>query len=565
MAIFKRRTILASTMLASIGTLGIVATMGQADPVHAQAPAVTAPANLPADDCSRLVSIKRPGMTIDIAKTQPANAPVAGVRMPDMMGTPNAGPPISGLTRFCRVAGRFHPEAGSEIHFEVWLPSDNWNGRFTGSGNGGFAGSLSYLEISRAVQAGQVGATTDTGHQGGMMDSAWAKESQARQRDYGWRAIHLTAVAAKNLAHAFYGREPHRSYFMSCSNGGRQALMEASRFPEDYDGIIAGAPAWSFPNLMTSMANTAQAQLPDGARIRLSQLDLLQSEVLRQCDANDGQTDGLVDDPRKCKVDLAPLACGASSSKECFSPAQITALGRITGGVKDQNGRTVALGYPLTGGEVGIPKYFSWETWIAGIPGRGSSHYLFAQAFLRDFLEGKLGTPETLDIATGGPKADALMGPYLKPGADLRRYFARGGKLIIYHGWSDPAIPAQFTLDYYAEAQRLSGARAKDQMRLFMVPGMQHCFGGPGANQFGQLYAAPQAALPEHNIAAALQAWVERDRTPETLIGERGVGEMGPKQTGPAKERLLCAWPKHAVLHPGADPDRAASYSCQSA
>ncbi|MCB2080252.1 MAG: tannase/feruloyl esterase family alpha/beta hydrolase, partial [Novosphingobium sp.] len=263
---------------------------------------------------------------IDLAQSIPANQNVPNARLPDMYGTPGGGPEVSGLPEICRVAGTLRPEAGSDIRFEVWLPANTWNGRFFGVGNGGFAGSLSYMEMAQAVRGGNAVATTDTGHSGGATDSEWARDNPAKVRDYGWRAVHLTTVAAKSIAAAYYGEVPRNSYFMACSNGGRQALMEASRFPADYDGIIAGAPASDFAALITSMIATQHALSKDGAGLKLSQLDFIQSSVLTQCDALDGQLDRLVDDPRRCKLDFDRLSCSNSDSSECLSEQQVSAL-----------------------------------------------------------------------------------------------------------------------------------------------------------------------------------------------------------------------------------------------
>jgi feruloyl esterase len=525
------------------------------------------------DACAKLAGVNLDHGEITIARTQPAQIPVAGVRMPGMSGTPGEGPPVAGLPSFCRVAGHLHPEPGSDINFEVWLPTQGWDGRLNGAGNGGFAGFIAYLELSRAVAAGQVGASTDTGHAASNMNSAWAKGHPERVRDYGWRAIHLTAVVAKQLIASFYGRGPDHSYFMACSNGGRQALMEASRFPQDYDGILAGAPASVITDLAMSMINTVQAQTPDGAAFRPEQAKLLSEEVLRQCDGLDGQVDGLVDDPRMCKVDVTKLACGTSASPQCFSPAQIVALRRIYAGPHNAAGKPVAFGYPASGAEVGVPMFFGWDGWIfrggKSLPyPLGHQHELLASGLLQDLAPQPIATVQTFDFDKDPARLKAALSGDLDAKPDLRAFFDRGGKLIIYHGWADGAIPPQMSIAYYERALRSSGAKAKDSMRLIMVPGMQHCFGGPGADDFGQLYAPMPSDTPDKNIGAAIQSWVETGRKPESLIGQRGLGPMAalvPQAKGPVGQRLLCAYPAKAVLNAGADPDQASSYVCRSA
>jgi len=527
---------------------------------------VAAAAKVPAETgaaerCTALSALHLRRATIDSAQVVAAGAKVPGARMPDQTGQPN-GPEVSGLPEFCRVAGRFRPEAGSDIRFEVWLPAGNWGGRIFSVGNGGFAGSISYGELAQAVRAGHASAATDTGHTGSAIDSAWARGNPARVRDYGWRAIHLTAVASKQLVRAFYGQKPDRAYFMACSNGGRQALMEASRFPGDYDGIVAGAPVSNFPRLIASMLWTQRAQSRSGARLTLPQLDRIQAEVLRQCDGVDGQVDGLIDDPRQCRFDTARLACGGTDTAQCLSSAQVGALQAIVAGPGNQVGRTTTHGYLLTGAEVGVPKFFSWETWIVGVAAMKPSHYQFPAGILGDFMNGSLGTTESFDFATGPDALQRALGKDLVPGTNLAPFFARGGKLLMYHGWSDAAIPAQYSIDYFDRALRQSGRRAPDAMRLFMIPGMQHCTGGPGVNWMGQLYPPSPQDSPETSVGAAIVRWVEEGREPRAFAGARNRnGGFGP-EPGPARQRLVCAWPGRARLSPGADPDRAASYRC---
>lgn len=535
--------------------------LGHSSAAHAQ-PAPAAP-----DACARLAGLQFDQVEIESARTQAAKAPVEGARFPGMTGLPNAGPPVAGLPAFCRVVGHIRPEPGSDIRFEVWMPSEGWDGRFNGGNNGGYAGSLDYIGLSMAVKAGQAGASTDTGHSGTGTDSAWAKDHPERVRDYGWRAIHLTTVTAKKLVASFYGRGPDHAYFIGCSNGGRQALMEASRFPDDYDGIVAGAPATVFTDVVMAETNTLQAQLPAGAAIRPQQMRLLQDEVIRQCDAVDGQVDGLVDDPRRCAFEASQLACGVSSSPQCFTKPQLAALARIHAGPHDKSGRRAAWGYPPSGAEVGVPAPgLGWEGWIAAGQKTPPMHTAFPTGMFRDIVAKPFATPATFDFDKDPARLKAALSADLDAKPDLRRFFARGGKLIIWHGWADAALPPQGTIAFYQASLRSSGPRAKDQMRLFLAPGVQHCFGGPGADVIGQIGAPQPGDAPDRGLGAALQAWVETGRTPAALVGRRGLGGMmGMPATVPEKQRLLCAYPAKAVLQPGADPDQAASYACRTA
>jgi Tannase and feruloyl esterase len=544
----------AVAVAAALQTLPDAGSSAQAQ-VAATAPGTTTAST---DTCSKLAGFKLDYGSIESAATQPALAPVPGARLPGMTGAPGQGAPVAGLPAFCRVMGRLHPESGSDIRFEVWMPSKAWDGRLNGGNNGGFGGSISYNDLALAVRAGQAGASTDTGHEGDGHESAWAKDHPERVRDYGWRAIHLTAVAAKQLVDSFYGHAPDHSYFVSCSNGGRQALMEASRFPQDYDGIVAGAPAAVWTDLAMTMINTVRAGLPPGAPIRADQVGLLQQEVVKQC----ATSDGLVAEPPVCKFDVSKLACGVSPSAECFSPGQIIALKRIYAGPRDRSGRQVAASYPPSGAEKGDPlPSFGWEGFIVNGPNSVAQDDIFARGMLQDFFTTPFATPETFDFDKDRKRLKSALAADLDAQPRLRAFFERGGKLIIWHGWADAAIPPAATVAFYRSSLQNSGPLAAQSMRLFLVPGMQHCVGGTGAFVFGQFGAPRPGQTPERNVAAAVQAWVEHNRVPDSLVGRRGIAAlMGAP--GPEKQRLLCAYPSTAVLRPGADPEAATSYSC---
>lgn len=542
-------------------------------------PATTSPSTFAAKDdaCSGLARLKLKDVTITVATSIAEGEAVPNAGLMPMFG--KAPTVAKGLPAFCRVAGHIRPEAGSDIGFEVWLPNKDrankdrankdgagkgWDGRLHGIGIGGFAGGIDYFTLGLALKGGQAGVATDTGHSGTMMESGWAKGNPQRVRDYGWRAVHLSTVTAKRLVSAFYGRGPDKSYFVGCSGGGRQGLMEAARYPKDYDGILSGAPAANFTNLAMAMINPIQAQLSAQAVIRPEQVKLLQTEVIRQCDGADGQPDGLVADPRQCRFDVAKLACGTADAAVCFSPPQIAALQRIHTGPRDSSGRQLAGGYLPSGAEAGAPSpQLGWEGYVLG-GNRKSGGQMLADGILGDLIQRPFATSASFDWDKDPARLRAVAADLDAP-ADLRRFFARGGKLILWHGWADAAIPPEATLDYHDTMLRASGARAKDSVRLFMVPGVQHCTGGTGPDSFGQNGAPKPSDAPERNMVAALQSWVEGSRAaPETLIGRRGHGGMmGLPEASPERQRLLCAAPKTAVLQPGGDPDLAANYSCK--
>jgi feruloyl esterase len=565
----KRVNLLAAISTAALVAAAVVggyAPLGRASPAAAQPAAPgPSPAATDIDACARLAGLKLEHGQVESATAQAAKAPVQGARLPGMSGNPGEGSPVAGLPAFCRVVGSLHPEPGSNIRFEVWLPADGWDGRLNGIGTGGFAGSIDYLTLGLSLKAGQVGASTDTGHAGSAFESAWAKGHPEKVRDYGWRSIHLTTVAAKTIVGNFYGRRPERAYFIGCSGGGRNGLMEASRYPEDYDGIIAGAPAAMWSDLGLAMINTAKAQSAPRAAIRTDQARLLQAEVLRQCDSLDGQADGLVADPRQCQFDASKLACGASDSPQCFTPPQIAALQTIQAGPRDTKGRQVVGGYPPSGSEAGTPApQLGWEGYILTKPGAQPQGGPLVAGLLRDVVQKPFATPTSFDFDKDTARLRKALATDLDVKPDLRRFFDRGGKLILWHGWADAAIPPDNTLKFHQRVLSSSGPRARDSTRLFMVPGVQHCMGGTGPAAFGQLNAPQPGDTPERSMAAALQAWVETGRTPQTLVARRGFGGvMGMPEAKPERQRLLCAYPAQAVLRDGADPDQAASYACQ--
>jgi len=517
--------------------------------------------------CEALAKTRFDGFEVVGATSQAANEPVEGARLMSPQGVPGAGPEIEGLPAFCRVVGKASPEPGSNIGFEVWLPAQGWDGRLHGVGVGGFAGWYDYRAMGLAISGHQAAVITDTGHGGGPHEADWAVGQPARVRDYGWRGVHESTVAAKAIIRAFYGRKPDKSYFLGCSNGGRQGLMEAARFPDDYDGIVAGAPAARFSRVFTSMVHPMQAQMAPGAGIRPEQIGLLQEEVLRQCDAPDGQKDGLIEDPRQCRFDASRLACGTSTSDQCFSQPQIAALDAIHSGPRDAAGRQVAPGYLPSGGEAGWPApMFGWEGFLAHGQAIPTMSRMLATGLLGKIVANPFATVESFDMNRDPARLQAALAADLDVSPDLSRFFARGGKLIVWHGWSDAAIPAELMLEYHRDMLASSGPAAARQSRLFMVPGVQHCFGGPGPMAFGQANGPEPGESAERSMAVALQEWVEGRRpAPESFVGRRGMsGIAGTPAMGPERQRLLCAWPKKAILTSGADPDRADSYRCLS-
>jgi feruloyl esterase len=449
----------------------------------------------------------------------------------------------------CRVVGVMTPAADSEIHFEVWMPVTGWNGKFLGVGNGGYAGSISRGGLVEAARNGFASASTDTGHKAtGGIDASWALNHPEKIIDFGHRAIHLMTVQGKAITTAYYGSAPRKSYFSSCSNGGRQALMEAQRYPEDYDGIIAGAPANDWTHLMTSAVKNSAATLRDPSfYIPAEKLPAIQAAALAACDKLDAVADGVIENPAKCRFDPAVLLCKGAETKTCLTAPQVGALKEIYGGLKDAKGKLVYPGYALSGeAETG-----GWGGWITGPAPEKSALFGFGTNFFKYMVYNDPNWDfKTFDVARDLPAAQKLAAHLNATNPDLRAFQARGGKLILYHGWCDAAIPGQAVIDYYNTVVKKMGAKAAGSfVRLFMVPGMQHCGAGAGPNNFGQ-GGAPKGD-PAANIAAALEQWVEKGTAPEMVVAAK-----------PGRTRPLCAYPKTARYKGTGSTDVAGNFEC---
>jgi feruloyl esterase len=462
------------------------------------------------------------------------------------------------LPAFCRVVAEVSPTADSAIKMEVWMPTTGWNSRYQGQGNGGFAGMIVYPALGAAIKRGYAAAGTDTGHTGG--DAAWALGHPEKVIDFGYRGIHEMTLKAKAIIDAFYGDNLQHSYFASCSDGGREALMEAQRFPEDYDGILAGAPANFWTHLLVDAMWVNQATTLDQASyIPASKLPAIGAAVLAACDAQDGVTDGILNDPRQCHFDPATLLCKGADSNSCLTAPQVTALKKIYAGPHDSAGHQIFPGY-MPGAEEGPG---GWAPWITGPAPGHSLLFFFGTQFFSDMVyEQAAWDYKTYNVDQGTKLADAKTARALNAtDPNLKPFRARGGKLIMYHGWSDAAIPAPNTIDYYDSVVATLGQRATDTfLRLFMAPGMQHCGGGPGPNSFGQDANSPPHD-PEHNIYTALEQWVEKGVAPSKIIATKYVDDSNHAQ-GVKMTRPLCTYPQVAKYKGAGDTNDAANFVC---
>jgi len=378
--------------------------------------------------------------------------------------------------------------------------------------------------------------------------------------DFGYRGLHETTVKAKAIIDAFYGNNPQRSYFASCSDGGREALMEAQRFPEDYDGILAGAPANYWTRLLLGAASVDVATLKDEASyIPAAKLPAIAGGVLAACDAQDGVKDGLVGEPRQCQFDPASLLCKDADFDSCLTAAQVAALKKIYAGPHDSAGRQLFPGYP-PGGEEGPG---GWAAWITGSEPRHSLLFFFgSQYFTNMVYEQKDWDFKNLNVDQAAKLADEKTGQALNAiNPDLGPFRKRGGKLILYHGWSDAAIPATSTIDYYRQVVATLGRRKVNTfVRFYLAPGMQHCGGGPGANFFGQ-FANASPADPGHNMYSALEQWVEKGVAPSRFIATKYVNDTDHTK-GIKMTRPLCPYPEVAKYKGTGDINDAANFVC---
>ena len=494
--------------------------------------------------CESLAELKLPNTTITLAQSVAAGA---------FAPSGSAAAPYKDLPAFCRVAGVIKPSNDSDIKFEVWLPAANWNGKFHGIGNGGFAGSISYTGLAPAVARGFATASTDTGHSGG--NAVWALNHPEKIVDYGYRAIHEMTEKAKLIIKAFYGAAPKRSYFASCSNGGRQALMEAQRYPNDYDGIIAGAPANDFTHILTGFAWNMKNTLADPASyISARKLKAIETAVLAACDARDGVKDGVLDDPTKCGFDPATLLCKGEETDECLNSKQIAALKQIYAGPRDAKGKLIIPGF-TPGGETGPG---GWAGWITGATPTAAQQFFFStQAFKNMVYNDANWDFKTFDLERDGKVAQEKLAPVLNAtDPNLKAFQARGGKLILYHGWNDAALPPVNTINYVQSVAAKLGPKQTDSfVRLFMAPGVQHCAGGPGPDTFGQAVNNNHTDA-QHDLTLALERWVEEGVAPAQVIATKRVN--GQVQ----RTRPLCAYPQIARYKGSGSTDDAANFSC---
>jgi feruloyl esterase len=461
----------------------------------------------------------------------------------------------------CKIAGVIGPE----IHFELLLP-DAWNGKFVMGGGGGFVGSVMNTSLMfGSLQAGYATVGTDTGHQGHPLDASWALNNLERLVNFGHQAVHRTAVTAKALTTAYYGEDISRSYFTGCSRGGGHGFTEAQRYPGDFDGIVAGSPAFDFPGVAAAATQISAAMFPDPSDLQEAvvgpaEQSLIESSYLAICDGQDGLEDGILNDPRRCEFDVGTLLCKREKTDSCLSEEQLAAVRVVYEGPKDSQGRSLYYGFPF-GGESAAG---GWSRWLTGglkyltdldefqggvdagdfeAPAEPNAYFGFGNGIMRYFI---YNDPEwsyvDYDYDNLAKDAARVAETLNSTDPDLSEFRERGGKLLIYNGWSDNAQTSLAFADYY-EQVLAHDETAADDVRLFLMPGVEHCFGGPGPSWV--------------NFLDEIDRWVESGEAPGQIVAYWLDETMQP--TG---SRPVCAYPAVLQYDGEGDTRDAASFSC---
>jgi feruloyl esterase len=447
---------------------------------------------------------------------------------------PGAPAGLKNLPPFCRVAATLKPTNDSDIKIEVWLPASGWNGKFEAVGNGGWAGVISYREMAEALHDGYATSSTDTGHTGAT--GSFALGHPEKLIDFGYRAVHEMTVKAKAIAEAFYGAAPRISYWNGCSTGGRQGLKEAQHFPNDYDGIVAGAAANPRTHLSTWQIWLAQGVLDPQNYIPASKYLIIHQAALEACDASDGLKDGLISDPTHCHFDPKTIQCKAGDEPTCLTAGQVEAARRMYTAPKNPRTNEPVYFNVEPGSELG------WSMLARGPEPFSAATDQFRYVVYKDPKWDWRTLNLDRDVALAD-KTDHNTINAIDP--DLKPFLSHGGKLLMYHGWADPGVPPLASVNYYKTAVDTMGGEAKmaDSIRLFMVPGMGHCGGGEGPNTF--------------HMISAMEQWREKGKAPERIIASHySAGKVD-------RTRPVCPYPQIAHYKGAGSIEDAENFVCE--
>ena len=471
-------------------------------------------------------------MTVTNGRVLSAESVPAGAFAPPNASNATAAAAFKSVPAFCRVTLQLTPSADSDIRVEVWLPKEGWTHKLQASGNGGLGGAIAYTALAASVKAGYAAVATDTGHVGGNAD--FVADHPEKLVDFGYRAIHEMTAVAKTLVAAHYDTRATRAYFSSCSTGGRQALVEAQRYPDDYDGIVAGDPSWDQMRLYAARVwlNTYVNRTP-AAVMPASKYSMIHRAVLEKCDALDGVKDGVIENPTKCAFDFAALTCGGEDRPDCLTKDQVETANAMTRPIRDpKSGAVLHPGRYYPGSELG------WGGVAGPSPSGESLEGMRKIVFTPAWDYHTIKVPDDVERAV---KADN--GLLYGGDADLSRFFNRGGKLLMYHGWADPLVSPDTSLSMFERINRTVGSAAANSLALFMVPGMGHCQGGPGTDVFDKV--------------AAIDRWVETGRKPQSIeAAHLSAGVVD-------RTRPLCAYPMTAHYTGSGSTDELKNFRCE--
>ena len=500
----------------TVGVLSaiLLASVAPAAPLHAAAM------------CADLAKLALPNTTITMAQ-----AVAAGPFTPPQAGDGGS----RALPAFCRVAATLTPSRDSDIKIEVWLPASGWNGKYQAVGNGAFNGSIAYPSMMNALARGYATSSTDTGHTGN--NGAFAAGHPEKVIDFGWRAVHEMTVASKAIVAAFYDAGPKFSYWNGCSAGGRQAMTEAQRFPADFDGIVAGAPGLDWTGRAAQAVRVLKLlEKHDAARLSQAQAQLLHRAAVQACDALDGLKDGIIADPARCRFDPGVVECRDGKAAECLTPAQVETARVIYSPVVNPKTKREIAGL-MPGSELG------WTSlgWTASARATGLDQFRYL------VFDDPAWSVQAFNVDTDIVRAEERDGGTINAlDPNLKPFIDRGGKLIQYHGWSDPQISPANSTQYFARVLDALGGGSKvaHAYRLFMAPGMGHCGGGEGPNTF--------------DMVAALEQWVERGQAPDRIVASHAANAAVDRT------RPLCPYPQVAVYKGTGSIDEAANFICRN-
>jgi feruloyl esterase len=484
--------------------------------------------------CESLASLKLPNTMITSANTVAAGA----FTPPAPPGAASTAPQFSALPAFCRVAATLTPSRDSDIKVEVWLPVSGWNGKFQAVGNGGFAGVISYPALAAAVKAGYASASTDTGHQGNT--ASFALGHPEKVIDFAYRAVHEMTVQAKSILNAYYGGAPMLSFWNGCSQGGRQGITEAAKYPSDFDGIVAGASGINNMRLMIGrMAINVFAHRSEDSYIPPAKYAMVHEAALKACDVLDGVKDGVIENPTLCHFDPKALVCKGADGPNCLTPAQAETARALYAPIKNpKTGTEVMPALLQPGSELG------WAILEGPEPIRYSTEtfqYLVFKNPNWDWHQFNAATD--IDLAL---RADNGLLDFTDP--NLKPFFDRGGKLLMYHGWADPQVTPMNSVNYFNDVVRKLGAGVVSKsIELYMVPGMNHCGGGPGTDTFDKM--------------AAIEQWVSDGTAPKQILASHLTNGTVDRT------RPLCPYPQVAsyTSYKGTgSTDDAANFVCKA-